>query len=240
MLHKQTNKEMPEKRRIVFSALVAIATLAFFFVFFPNIEIATTQPKQNEPLAILVEKRSGQDVGFDEIFDYSPLFITTRWNATKTPKDIPPPSGWNFDKTEDEEYAKDLRSPSFLIDANTYMKRGKSSMARAIMRNAFIGYARKDSEISTISTQDKVTFSLIDLQSGKEIKTLSFESSLSKNMFSIAEFKVSIENDGWTMTPLVSQSSGNEKTDEELSKMLKPRDLLKGVPSGNYKAIFVP
>ncbi len=240
MRQKKIKKSTSKKREILFPAIVATAVLVIFFVFFPNLDAKIPPPKKTQPLATLLEKRDSKDIGLDEIFDYSPLFITTRWNATKEQKKLTPPVGWDFDKVEDEEYAKELRSPSFIIDENTYIKRGRLSMARAVMRSAFLGYARKDVDIPNSNTKDKITFLLIDLKSGKEIKSISFESVLAENMFSIAEFNVTIENDGWTMTPLESQSSGNEKVDEELSKMLAPRHLLNGIPAGSYKAIFVP
>ncbi len=240
MRKQKKKKDTMKKQEILFPSIVATIVLSLFFIFFPSLEAKIPQQKQARPLATLLEKRDNKDIGLDEIFDYSPLFITTRWNATKEQTPLALPTGWNFDKVKDEEYAKELRSPSFLIDENTYIKRGRSSMARAVMRSAFLGYARTDSIAPDSSTKDKISFSLVDLKSGKEIKSFSFKSSLSKNMFSIAEFNVTIENDGWTTTPLESQSSGDEKVDEELSNMLVPRSLLKGIPAGSYKAIFVP
>ena len=59
-------------------------------------------------------------------------------------------------------------------------------------------------------------------------------------MFSIAEFKVYVERDGWAMKPLELQSSGNDENDIELSRLLSNAKLLKGIPKGEYKAVFIP
>ncbi len=239
-MQKDKQESTTEKRTIWFSSLVSILSISAFFVFFPEINSDKSIQTKTESCVSLLELPKNKEIGFDEIHDYSPLFIPTRWNSKRKPQEIVQPINWNFDKVEKYEYADLLKSSNFLLDENASFERGKNSITRAFMRRAFLGYARKDSQNIYQNNVNLLTFSLIDLNTGKKIKSESFKSDISKNMFSIGEFKVSIENDGWIIAPLVLQSTGNEKSDSELSKMLTPSKLLKNVPAGNYKAIFVP
>lgn len=49
-----------------------------------------------------------------------------------------------------------------------------------------------------------------------------------------------VERDGWAMKPLELQSSGNDENDIELSRLLSNAKLLKEIPKGEYKAVFIP
>jgi len=76
------------------------------------------------------------------------------------------------------------------------------------------------------------------LFSGKIVKSASIKKNISFS--EMAEFKVSIGIDGWVMRPLATQSTGDENLDDKLASLLTKSKLLKQIPSGDYKVIFVP
>lgn len=236
-MQKNEIKKITEKRKEILLYAFALSLLFLFFAFFPNVDLTVHNPNQAKPLATIIEKNNTpENIGFDEIFDYSPLFITTRWNSTFKPVPTATPITWNFEISK-EKYATGLGSEKFLFN-NDDIKRGRSSIHRSLLRNVFSSYAR--TEVPTLDKTDTIAYSVVDLSTGKTIKSDFVKCDLSKKMFSIAEYKVSIEVDGWVMKPLVLQSSGNESIDDNLANMLTKSKLLKQVPHGDYKVLFVP
>lgn len=218
--------------------IFAFSLFFLFFGFFPDVDLKVYNPKESIPLATIIEKNSNSEsIGLDEIYDYSPLFITTRWNATHKPIKIATPVAWDFEASDKEKYALELESSKFVFDENDE-KYGRNLIKKMVSRNIFSGYARTD--VTTKTRTNGISFSIIDLSTGKTVKSEFVKCDFSEKMFAIAEYKVSIEKDGWAMRPLVMQSSGNEEVDDNLAKLLTKSKLLKQIPHGDYKATFVP
>ena len=242
MRERRQNKSIGQSpNSILVSVCAACVFTALFLLFFPEISPEIKNPAYAKPLATLALSEAENDggIGLDELSDYSPMFIPTRWNATPKIPALPKPAGWDFGKTADGNIAKDLLNESFLLDAKADLERGKSGLMKSVMRNFFSGYKRADIRQSPKSANE-IVFRLVDMNNGKIIKTENIKMESPNGMFSIAEFKVYVERDGWAMKPLELQSSGNDENDIELSRLLSNAKLLKGIPKGEYKAVFIP
>ena len=229
--------KVSEKRKEIFLYAFALSLLFSFFALFPDVDLTIQNPKQPSPFASLVEKNNNaENIGVDEIYDDSPIFLPTRWNSTFTPAPTATPVAWNFEAS-DEKYATQLQTNDFPLNDNND-KCEHNFINRSLLRNAFSSYARAE---NTTKKQTKtISYSIIDLTTGKTIKSDSFESDLAGTMQELVEYKVSIEIDGWVMRPLALKLSGNEEVDTALENMLTKSKLLKQIPTGNYKIIFVP
>ena len=237
-MQKNRRKETSIVRKKIPMYVFAFSLLFLFFALFPDIDLRVSNPKEPTPLATIIEKDNNAElIGLDDIYDYSPLFITTRWNATHKPMKIVTPIAWDFETSNKERYASALENQNFIFGKNN-KKYADSPIKPMILRNIFSNYAR--AEIPTKNITNGISFSLIDLSTGRSVKSEFVKCDFSEKMFAIAEYKVSIEKDGWAMRPLVMQSSGNEEVDNNLAKLLTKSKLLKQIPHGDYKATFVP
>ena len=216
------------------------AAVFVFFMFFPEINLEIKDPAPPAPLANISHFQDPESIaGLDEISDYSPMFMPTKWNASPLKTGVPTPAGWDFGVKNGDIPALALQKQSFLLDETADIERGKSALMRAVMRNFFSSYKRKEIEISK-KDDSEITFKLIDMNTGETVKMHPVKISSANKMYNIAEFKVYVERDGWAMKPLELQSSGDEQNDLELSSMLSSSKLLKGAQKGEYKAVFIP
>lgn len=234
-MQKAKTINTPKPRNEKFIYVFAFALLISFFAFFPDIDLTIQNPQQSTPLATAVEiNDSDEYISLDEIQDYAPIFIPTRWNAPYNSSQVINPSAWNFEVSK-EKYATQLETKEFAFDNDEINRKNKAKYNLQI-RSAFSNYARKN-----IPQKDKtnvISYQIIDLFSGKIVKSASIKKNISFS--EMAEFKVSIGIDGWVMRPLATQSTGDENLDDKLASLLTKSKLLKQIPSGDYKVIFVP
>ena len=235
---KGTKRQNAAKSHYALSAAIAACVAALFLCLFPDIPPVEPAPPKCEPLASLAPR--GAYAGFDEIMDYAPLFIPTRLNASFAPPPAAEPKGWNFGSSEDFSASENFGAPPYPVNEDEDVGRAFEASFRPSARNMLSGYARADIPAAAGAAAGEVAFALVDLSSGETVKSGSVKSGAGAEMFSEAEFKVSLESDGWAMKPLVVRSSGSDAADAKLSGLLKPSNLLKGVPTGVYKAVFVP
>jgi hypothetical protein len=222
-------------RKEKFTYIFAIALLISFFVFFPEIDLTIQNPQQSTSLATAIEiDDSDEHISLDEIQDYAPIFIPTRWNASFNSSQVINPTAWNFEVSK-EKYATQLETKEFAFNKNEINRENEAKYNLQIQK-AFYSYARKD-----IPQKDKaniISYQIIDLRTGEIVKSQSIKKDISFTEMSV--FKVSIGRDGWVLRPLVIQSTGNENLDDKLASLLTKSELLKQIPSGDYKVIFVP
>jgi len=235
---KNTKTQNAQSSHYALSAAIAFCAAALFLYFFPDIPPVEPAPPKCEPLASLAPE--GAYAGFDEIMDYAPLFIPTRRNASFAPPPPAEPKGWEFGSSEDSFARKNFGAPPYPVNDAEDFNRALAASLRPSMRSFASGYARADIPDAAGGGAGEVAFALVDLSSGETIKSCAVKSDAGAEMFSEAEFKVSLESDGWAMKPLVMRSSGSDAADAKLSELLKPSNLLKGAPPGAYKAVFVP
>lgn len=215
------------------STCAAFALAAFFL---PEISPEIKQPASPETLANLTNRHFD---GLDEIADYTPLFLTTKWNAAPAPRPAPAPRGWNFTKTNLAPPALALSDAKFLTSDGDDFERGRTELAQSITGKSFSSFRRSDSPATAVKPTG-FTFKLVDMNSGATVKTAPVEMPSDGRLYAVAEFKVYVERDGWAMKPLELQSSGDDSRDAELAAMLTSSKLLKGTPHGEYKAVFIP
>ena len=217
--------------------LVSCAAFALIAFFLPKVSLEVKSAAQPETLANLTSRHFDD---LDEISDYSPLFVSTKWNAAPTPQQTPVPRGWNFARTDFAQPAIALSDQKFLTSDDDGFERGRTGFAQSIMGKSFSSFRHaKDINISHTEKAD-ATFKLVDINSGATGKSAPVKIPSDGKLYTIAEFKVYVERDGWAMKPLELQSSGDDSRDAELAAMLTSSKLLKGTPHGEYKAVFIP
>jgi len=238
---ENTNRTYKDKpaRRIFLCVWVSVAVLAVFAFFMPEMspEISPAPVPQTRVCLSDFHQKT-QAVGLDEISDYAPMFIPTRWNAAPERFDLPSPSGWKLKAEASESFAEELSDEKFLTPEKSGLERGRTGLLRSAMRNFFSSFGRAEKTVSNVSREGM--FKLINLSDGSVVKYVPTDFAEAENAYSIAEFKVWIGSDGWISKPLRTQSSGDESNDSSLAARLNPRELLNGVSAGQYKAVFVP
>ena len=215
------------------STCAAFALAAFFL---PKIFTEIKDPARPETLANLTTRHFD---GLDEIAEYTPLFLTTKWNAAPASQPAPTPRGWNFTKTNFAPPALALTDEKFPTSGEDGFKRGKTGFEQSIMGKSFSSFRMGTAPVSSAKTAG-FTFKLVDMNSGATVKTAPVKIPSDGRLYAVAEFKVYVERDGWAMKPLELQSSGDDSRDAELAAMLTSSKLLKGTPHGEYKAVFIP
>ena len=241
-MQKNDTKKTSEKRKERFVYAFAISLLFLFFALFPDVDLTIATPQQAQSLATLVEKDTNKEtIGFDDIQDNAPLFIPTRWNVAPKETEIPTPVAWNFETSINEKYASELENPNFPMGEDLDENDIKF-IRKMVAHNVFSGYARAEQSTKKSGEKptNKISYSIIDLSTGNIVKSACFEYNTHNKTYSIPEYKVTIEKDGWVMRPIVIQSSGDDDFDNNLAKLLTKSKLLKQIPYGDYKVIFVP
>lgn len=217
----------------------ACVLLALFFATIPAIDVPKEMPAQPKPFVEIIDHSGDAAIGMDEIFDDSPLFIPTRWNASAPESKLPTPASWRLAPPGSDALGGEVLSSGFMRGGQNAIERARTGLLHSIMRHVFSGFGRENINYKTPENADSGTLEVIDTRTGNKVYTGSIPKEVAGKMISIAEFFVDIEDDGWALRPLIRETSGNENTDEELSKILRS-GVLRKLPRGKYKAVFAP
>ncbi len=238
----QNSKDTPnETKRTLISFSVVLACTILALIFAPDVNTKVNFPdefKARINFSTQTANITKTEATIDELLDDSPMFITTTWNYAR--RHIPEKVTIDLNTIPVERFkivGQEMLTKHFEESELKEVEKAKTSFLNSILRNVFTSMGREESQTQIAESG---IFKLVDLRSGKIVKKQTISNELSTSMTAIAEFSVSISDDGWVSKPLPRISSGNEKTDAELSKMLDTTMLLKDVKSGDYKAIFAP
>lgn len=230
---------LSERRIRTASIAGACAALALFFATIPSIDVPKEMPKQPKPFVEIIDHNPDAAIGMDEIFDDSPLFIPTRWNAAAPESKLPAPASWKLAPPGSDALGGEVLSSGFLRGGQNAIERARIGLLHSIMRHVFSGFGRENVAYKVPENAEAGSLEVIDTRTGSKVYTGGIPKEIAGGMLSIAEFFVDIEDDGWALRPLIRETSGDEKTDEELSKILRS-GILRNLPRGKYKAVFSP
>jgi len=219
----------------------AAAALAAFAIFMPSVKIQRNFPEGFSSFTAIAPIRGGEgaEIAMHELFDYSPMFIPTRWNYLQGTASLPPPVGPDtLAKPENSKAAIEIVTAEFLSDQNREISDGKSGMLASVLRSVFSSRGRAPK--SPAAAPENGGFKLVDMRTGKVVRNLPLDRDTALKMASMAEFLVSVSDEGGAEKPFLRESAGSESLDAALARRLTRVDLLKDVASGFYKAIFIP
>ena len=234
---KKTNAYVQTPSRVftIFTILcVAIIGCAFFY-FLPNVKMHQLPQQEISAFASIDNSKNTTSViELENISDFTPMFLPTKWNNRA---DIKFDTGESEMETpREEEYAKELITYQSNDDPE---KIARSGLFRSTMRNMFSGFRRTNIDVAILNNQTKI--SVVDMRSGKIVFSSNFEINLSEKMLSPAEFIINISDVGITSVPLKIKSSGNDDLDDQLMKFCLSNRILKKsnkpLPQGSYKII---
>ena len=241
-MRKKSEHSQSAAKRTLISACISIACALALLTFFPDMDPKAKFPESfNAAIHITADGENADDgeISIDELLDYSPMFVTTRWNYSRRQ---PPPKSEILPLTGSQEHFRnrgiELMAKLFDDAERREMENGRTSLLNSILRNVFTSLGRKS--FAEPASSESGIIKLVDLKSGIIVKKAQIPSEISKLMKSIAEFSVSISPDGWANKAIVRESSGSEAADAKLASFLHSSKLLKGLASGDYKAIFAP
>lgn len=240
-LQKKGKTHSADINRKVLPIVFAAATTAVLVLAMPMPEGPFKECKQTAPFAKIVELASDENAGFEELYDYSPMFIPTRWNYGVSQQDLPPPINWNLStasKTSTQEFGASIATNEFISGGMLEMERGRSGLLRSIMRSAFSGFGRMPLS-QTAAYSPTGSISVIDMSTGETAAQTAIPQEIAAQMISVAEFIFKVEADGRIMRPLTRETSGSDEVDDKLAEMLKVKNFPKLQP-GSYKAVFTP
>lgn len=220
----------------VFCAFVA---LAFIPDMKPEVKFSENFSTNVHVTAVDMDIADVDKIAIDELLDFSPIFVTTRWNYSHR---LIPPKGDTLPLSGSDEHfgnaGKDLMTKFFNEVEQCETGKNRQNLLNPNLKTVFTSIGRKP-PAEPISQKNGI-IRLVSLKSGTTVKRASIPADIPKLMRSIAEFSVSISPDGWVNKPLVRESSGNEIADAKLASFLHSSKLLDRLDPGNYKAIFIP
>lgn len=224
--------------RFILPCVFAGAALAAFFFFMPDVAVKPVEPKTPAasvsllPASGEVSADSAKKVGLDEIKDFAPMFIPTRWNVSFASPEIPKTSTWSIFESNVDSALPEREISPIVGDVSD----AANDRILIFMRNAFSAFGRGGVSIEPLSLPRTVV--IRNLRDGSVVLKRDLSRVDAPEGLSIAEFYLR-KSGGFFQTPVLKSSSGDEKLDSELSDTL--RGLSDSLPEdGDYKALITP
>lgn len=223
-----------------FAAIAVCAALfcaSAFFALMPDLK-PVKLPKDGFSAFIEVRTDSlsggGSAVGVEELSDFSPLFLPTRWNYGKRPLDLSS-ARIAEPKAVRPSYAEALRDSAFVLGRDE-IESARTGLFRSIMRSVFSSFGRKDE--AEPPARKGALIKVVDMSSGRTVRSEYADARAAEIMISPAEFLVDVFDGGVAGRPLLLKSSGSEASDSEIAGFIAKRSVLRGLGSGQYKVVF--
>ncbi len=223
-------------------SLFALFSLAGFVALVPSINLPPVRSLKASPSVRLLDigdSRGLDSIGIEELSDFAPLFIPTKWNYAAELPLLPVPevfpggfAGLEGDGKTSVFYGARDRS-DFGAGEND-IERGKLGFTNSVMRGSFSGFGRAD--LKPQSPEEGINYEIVDMRSGRVFKSGFIPSK--NRVFSKAEFTAVVTPDSRVTTPVIVETSGEGASDAALAKSVPL--ILKRADSGYYKVVFYP
>lgn len=228
---------MGDRMYAVVSVITASACVGAFIYFLPDAK-PELLPGSNLNTFVKIrdkEEVENDEIGVDELSDYSPLFLPTRWNYGRDAYS-PDYKSMSEPKAIKATYAVPLENKSIVLEKDN-IESAKTGLYRSIMRSVFSGLGRKDSK-SDIVAERSALIKVVDMSSGKTVKRVYANPNTDGIMISPAEFLVDVFNGGLASRPLLLKSSGSESNDAAIVKFIAQKSIFRELGNGQYKVMF--
>ena len=221
-----------------FALCAALACAAAFFAFMPDLQFGALPESR---LSAFAEVRldppgDGSSVGVEELSDFSPLFLPTRWNYGRRRPYSPAPESPAEPAAARPAYAEALEDSSLVLGKNE-LEAARTGLFRSIMRSVFSSFGRKDSAEQPAARKNAL-IKVVDMSSGRTVRSEYADARAAEIMISPAEFLVDVFDGGLAGRPLLLKSSGSEESDSEIAEVIAGKAVLRGLGSGQYKVVF--
>ena len=213
--------------------------MAFLFIFFmPDMDTNIKEHVQ-ENLFVARVNYSPELAEIVELSDYAPMLVPTKLNSMYEIPAPEKPKGWNVEAPKYMFNNPNL-SKKEILNYNESIADYDNWFFISTLRGGFSGYKRVDiSGVETLKSKS-FNFELFDLSTGEKILSDELQIPLRGEKLSRGVFYFAVEDDGWVGNVILKNSTGKEEIDSKLIALLNRKNLLKGVKSGSYKAIFTP
>lgn len=215
-------------------AVIVAASLAIVVVFLlslPKLGLKPISDPPSKPAYVALELDApGADVGIDDLNDYAPMFIPTRWNCTGIRR-FSNPAPWRFFEPDlARVYEKDVKiDPG--VKALEFSDRERMLM---FMRGSFASFPMQAQPIEPLARNSSIT--VRDVKTGEVVRALKIAPISGDPNLGIAEFSMCIIS-GIPQLPMLVKSSGSDAVDSRISEMLQGKIPL---PDGEFKIIVSP
>ena len=153
----------------VVSVITASACVGAFIYFLPDAK-PELLPGSNLNTFVKIRDKveeENAEIGVDELSDYSPLFLPTRWNYGRDAYS-PDYKSMSEPKAIKATYAVPLENKSIVLEKDN-IESAKTGLYRSIMRSVFSGLGRKDSKTDIVAERSAL-IKVVDMSSGKTVK----------------------------------------------------------------------
>ncbi len=223
-----------------FAASAVCAALLCALAFFALMPDLKSRALPESSLSAFAEVRLGNvsgdasSVGVEELSDFSPLFLPTRWNYGRG-RHSPEPESIAEPSVARPAYAEALGDSSLVLGKNE-LEAAKTGLFRSIMRSVFSSFGRK--EAAEPPARKNALVKVVDMASGRTVRSEYADARAAEIMISPAEFLVDVFDGGVAGRPLLLKSSGSEASDSEIAGFISRKAVLRGLGRGQYKVVF--
>ena len=158
---------MGDRMYAVVSVITASACVGAFIYFLPDAK-PELLPGSNLNTFVKIRDKveeENAEIGVDELSDYSPLFLPTRWNYGRDAYS-PDYKSMSEPKAIKATYAVPLENKSIVLEKDN-IESAKTGLYRSIMRSVFSGLGRKDSKTDIVAERSAL-IKVVDMSSGKK------------------------------------------------------------------------
>lgn len=228
---------MGDRMYAVAAILTSVACVGAFVYFLPDVKPELLPDSRLNTFVKIRDEIGGKnaEIGVDELSDYSPLFLPTRWNYGRNAYS-PDYKSMSEPKAIRATYAVPLENKSIVLEKDD-IESAKTGLYRSIMRSVFSGFGRNDSK-SDIIAERSALIKVVDMSSGKTVKRVYANPNTDGIMISPAEFLVDVFNGGLASRPLLLKSSGSDSNDAAIVKFIAKKSIFRELGNGQYKVMF--
>lgn len=233
-------RKIGSRREWAFAASAVCVALLCSFAFFAVMPDLKSRALPESSLSAFAEVRFEQptgdasSVGVEELSDFSPLFLPTRWNYGRRPPSLSQ-EGLAEPGAARPVYAAALGDSSLILGKNE-LEAARTGLFRSIMRSSFSSFGRKDA--AEPPARKNALIKVVDMSSGRTVVSEYADARTAEIMISPAEFLVDVFDGGVVGRPLLLKSSGSEASDSEIAGFIAKKAVLRGLGSGQYKVVF--
>ena len=224
-------RKVGSRREWAFAASAVCVALLCSFAFFAVMPDLKSRALPESSLSAFAEVRFEQptgdalSVGVEELSDFSPLFLPTRWNYGRRPPSLSQ-EGLAEPGAARPAYAAALGDSSLILGKNE-LEAARTGLFRSIMRSSFSSFGRKDA--AEPPARKNALIKVVDMSSGRTVVSEYADARTAEIMISPAEFLVDVFDGGVVGRPLLLKSSGSEASDSEIAEFIAKKAVLRGL-----------
>lgn len=213
--------------------IASVCIVVLFFGLVPNIKVGNFKDISEQSFAKIVPSQDTQkfDIGVEQINDYAPIFIPTKFNCTPKKSDLPKISNISIFKTE----SKNINENISIAPPQRKTKDLNALKNTVFMQNAFSGYGI-NSDSSTILKKGSILI-IKDIVSGNIVLKKQLPEIDEIYIVEISEFSLRVTS-GIAQTPILTKSTGKDSIDKTLLEIVQR--ISSSLPNGNYNAQIIP